>query len=130
MKNNYRYLLKKILCLLLLSVVIITAACGCGGVLQLFKSGLKPSRFMQITIADKDGNASAYTDENKIGFYVEAINSAQAADDALMPESSAEYRITLEGKKPRHSREFMLYLDKNLENRALFIKKGRDEASF
>lgn len=124
-RNNCRYLLKKILCLLLLPVVINTVIGGCGSVPMLFNAKLKPSRYIQIGITDKDGNATTYTDESIISYYIEAINSAETTDDPLPSEPFTGYRIMLEGKKARHSREFTLYVDESLENRDLFISTDK-----
>ncbi len=113
---------KKHILRLLLLIITLSFLSGCSGLALLFKPGLKPERFSQISIST--GNASSFTGENKVAYIIEAINSAETTDISV--STLSEYRVKLNGKKPKHSREFALYLDENLENRNLFIRTDKE----
>ena len=118
--------MKKINSLLLLLIVTALFLSGCSGTALFAKPGLKPMRFSQFSILGGSGNTSTFSDENEIAYYVEAINSAEVMKQDISNGSLAEYRVLLEGKKPKHTREFTLYLDENLENRNLFIRLDKE----
>lgn len=121
MKSNSFVILKKQIRLLPLLLMIALLFSGCN-VLELFsKARLKPSRFRQITIADKNDRVSVFTDAEKIEYYIEAFNSADQTENDITHNELSEYRVVLEGKKPKHSKEFKMYLDNKLENKSLFI---------
>lgn len=116
---------KPIMLFLLFSITALFLS-GCSGIALFSKSGLKPQRFNEIRISDRNGNTSTFTDENEVACYIEAINSAEITKQDISNSNLAEYSVVLEGKKPKHSKEFTLYLDKNLENRNLFIRTDRE----
>ena len=89
---------------------------------ELFsKAGFKPSRFKQITITDNCDQVSVFIDERKIEYYIEAFNSAEQTENDISDDLLYVYQVVLDGKKPKHSREFTMYLDEKLENKNLFI---------
>jgi len=109
MKSNSFVILKKQIRLFPLLLMIALLFSGCN-VLELFsKARLKPSRFRQITIADKNDRVSVFTDAEKIEYYIEAFNSADQTENDITHNELSEYRVVLEGKKPKHSKEFRMY---------------------
>lgn len=117
---------KKYILRFLLLIMTASLLGGCNRWSLLSNPGLKPARFSQISISDGSGNASVFTSENEIFYYVEAINSAQTVNIDLSGSALTEYQVVLDGKKPKHSRGFTLYLDKALENRNLFIQTDKE----
>ncbi len=116
---------KKYIPVLFLLIITFCMLAGCSGLDLFSKAGLKPERFSQISISDGSGNSSEFLGENEIAYIVEAMNSAEDANIDLSGIDLAEYQVLLVGKKPKHSLEYTLYLDKNLDNRSLFIRMDK-----
>lgn len=116
---------KKLISLLILLFIAVSSLSGCSGTGLFPKLGLKPSRFSQISMLDANGNISTFSGDNEVVYIIEAINAAETINQDISGASLAEYRLILVGKKPKHSREFALYLDENLENRSLYIQYGK-----
>lgn len=112
---------KKQIFLLPLLIMIFLLYSGCSGFDLFSKARFKPSRFMQITIADHYGGVSVITDAGKMEYYIEAFNQAEQTENDIPLDILYEYRVVLEGKKQKHSREFKMYLDRKLEDKTLFI---------
>ncbi|MBP7175458.1 MAG: M23 family metallopeptidase [Thermoclostridium sp.] len=114
--------IKKYICVIFLLIIASCMPAGCSGLALFSKAGLKAERFSQISISDSNGNCSTITDENEIVTYIEAINTALQIDLASHGATLTEYRFVLEGNKPKHSKEFSLFLDESLENRNLYVR--------
>lgn len=113
---------KKYMFLMVLFIIAVMLS-GCNWLDLISKSDFKPSRLTQITITDNNNNdySSTYTDESDVEYYVKAFNAAELIENNLSTDTMSEYRVMLKGKKPKHSCEFTMYLDKNLESRSLYI---------
>jgi len=121
MRYNSFDKLKKQACLLLLLIMVFLLFSSCSDFELFSKAGFKPSRFKQITITDNCDQVSVFTDERKIEYYIEAFNSAEQTENDISDDLLYEYQVVLDGKKPKHSREFTMYIDEKLENKNLFI---------
>lgn len=123
MRYNSLYSFKNQISLYLSFILVFLLFSGCSGIDLFSKAEFKLSRFNQITITDNDNNSSTYKDESKMGYYIEVFNNAEPVDNDIHTsgEALSEYRVMMEGKKPKHTREITMYLDENLENRNLFI---------
>ena len=48
-------------------------------------------------------------------YYIEAFNMAEQTENEISSDALSEYQVVLEGNKPKHSKEFTMYLDRSLK---------------
>jgi murein DD-endopeptidase MepM/ murein hydrolase activator NlpD len=121
MMTNTIHLHKKYYCLFILVFFVLTIITGCNGSSMFARRELKASLINEICITDKDNNSSIITDENEIALFIEAFNTAKTDEMTISHDKLSAYSVTLKGKDEKYSEDMTMYVDKDLDNKNIFI---------
>ncbi len=111
---------QKIYCLLFF-VILLSILSGCFEFALVTKNDIKPSLIKRIDISDNGGNSSIISDMDNIALFVKAFNTAEEIDMTPSTDKLSEYRITFEGENEKYTENAVMYIDKNLDNKTIFI---------
>lgn len=87
-------------------------------------SALKIADIDGITLTDALGNSFPITDKDSFSLYVDAVNSAKSVERESAGQNLSNYTIIF--KSGDINRQFNLYVDKALDQKALFFEIGTD----
>lgn len=108
--------------LLIIAAVLIASLSGCESISLFSRENFKPSKILSMQIISDDGQTLEITDENDLNFYIEALNTVNPDILSIETENMAEYRLLVNGKKDRHSKDIPVYINKSLDKKEIFIE--------
>jgi len=113
---------KHILCFVLAAVLAFTLS-GCDSMTALFsREKFSPSKILSMRIISDDGQVSEITEQNDLNFYISALNTVSYDITGIQTGNMAEYRLVVNGKKARHSKDMPMYINRSLDKKEIFIE--------
>jgi len=125
---------KKRYLLLIIAAVLTVTMSGCDITALFSRKNFNPSKILSMRIISGDGKISEITAQNDLEFYINALNTVSSDITGIQTGNMAEYRLVVNGKKDRHSKDMQVYINKSLDKKEIFIeidgKPGRIDPSY
>ena len=119
---QFKIISKKRILLLIIAAVFTISTSGCDSTALFSRKKFNSSKILSMRIISEDEQVSEITNQNDLDFYINALNTVSSDIISIQTENMAKYRLVINGKKDRHSKDMPMYINKSLDKKEIFIE--------